>query len=79
MISNIEKPASTLGMSMSIQSITDEVLRNIKRENMRLDDFLALKFVLQKAGLDTNAEVILGVPNETIEIHINSMDALPIA
>ena len=62
MISNIEKPASTLGMSMSIQSITDEVLRNIKRENMRLDDFLALKFVLQKAGLDTNAEVILGDP-----------------
>ena len=59
--------------------MTNGVLRNIKRENMRLDDFLALKFVLQKAGFDTNAEVILGVPNETIEIHINSMDALPIA
>ena len=49
-ISNIEKLASTLGMSMSIQSITDEVLRNIKRENMRLDDFLELKPALQKAG-----------------------------
>lgn len=75
-IKNIEKLAGTLGLSLSVQSMTPQVLRNIKRENMRLDDFLGLKPAIQSVGLATNAEVILGLPGESADSHIDSMDAL---
>jgi radical SAM superfamily enzyme YgiQ (UPF0313 family) len=75
-ISNIEKLAGSLGMTMSVQSMTTDVLRNIKRENLRLDDFLGLKPAVQRVGLATNAEVILGLPGETKEGHIESIDKL---
>lgn len=75
-INNIEKLAGALGMTMSVQSMTPEVLKNIKRENLRLDDFLGLKPSIQRVGMATNAEVILGLPGETKDNHIESINKL---
>jgi len=75
-INNVEKLAGALGVTMSVQSMTPEVLEHVKRDNMKLDDFFSVKPAIQSAGLHTNAEVILGLPGETIQGHIESIDAL---
>lgn len=75
-ISNVEKLSGTMSVSMSVQTMTPVVLKNIKRDNMRLDDFIGLKSTLKKAGLDTVAEVILALPGETRESHLKSLEDL---
>jgi len=75
-IRNIEQLAGALELSMSVQSLTPHVLRHIKRDNLRLDDFLALKPAIERVGLPTQAEVILGLPGETKESHIETLDKL---
>jgi tRNA A37 methylthiotransferase MiaB len=75
-IRNVEKLSGALALTMSVQSMTEEVLVNIKRDNMRLGDFLALKPAMQRAGLPATAEVILGLPGETRSSHLDSLDQL---
>ena len=72
-IKSIEKLSGALSLTMSVQSLTPVVLQYVKRDNMRLDDFLGLKPALKRSGLPTNSEVILGLPGETKESHIGSL------
>lgn len=72
-IVNIEKLSGALSMTMSVQSMTPQVLVNIKRQNLRLDDFLGLQSTIKKVGLPTTAEAILGLPGETKDTHIDSL------
>lgn len=75
-IKNVEILQGTMQMAMSIQSMSPVVLKNIHRENMRLDEFLGLKPAIRKAGLPTASEVILALPGETKESHINGLSQL---
>ena len=75
-INNIEKLSGSLSLSMAVQSLTPKVLKFIKRDNMRLDDFLGLKPAIKGAGLPTIAEVILGLPGESKQSHIDTLDKL---
>ena len=61
---------------MSVQSMTPSVLKNIKRDNIRLDDFVALEPALRRAKLQTVSEVILGLPGESLESHLNVIGGL---
>ena len=75
-ISAIEQLDGALRLTMSIQSMTDVVLDNIKRDNIRLEDFFALQPAIQSAQLPTLSEVILGLPGETYESHLETLSSL---
>lgn len=75
-INAIEKLDGVLAMIMSVQSMTPDVLRNIKRDNIKLDDFLELKPAIRKAKLPTSSEIILGLPGETKQSHFDSLGKL---
>lgn len=75
-ISAIEKLNGSLRLSLSVQSLTEDVLTNIKRDNIRLDDFLELQPTIKKAHLPTNSEVILGLPGETLDSHFKVLGDL---
>lgn len=75
-ISAIEHLSGALRMTMSVQSMTPSVLKNIKRDNIRLEDFMALDPVLRRAGIDGVSEVILGLPGETLDTHLNVLGDL---
>lgn len=75
-INNVKRLAGTLGVTMSVQSMDQKVLRNIERQNMRLDEFFDIKPTIKKFNLDTNSEVILGLPGETVEQHFDAIDSL---
>jgi hypothetical protein len=58
----------------SLQSINDDVLHAIKRKNLTYDQIVQLRKELEEVGLKENvfSELIIGLPNETKESHIEA-------
>lgn len=55
----------TFTVHMSVQSMDPEVLRNVKRSNIRLDAYTAINESVAARGQYTRGEIILGLPGET--------------
>ena len=72
-ISAIKKLAGSLRLRIAVQSMDQEVLRNIKRDNISVDKMLSLAPSIKEAGLNTESEVILGLPGDTFQSHVNSL------
>ena len=77
---NIEKTlneaAMAKGVSLSMQSLSTEVLKNIRRVNIKIDTFHDLQARYVKAGLATYTEIILALPGETFETFRNGINTL---
>jgi radical SAM superfamily enzyme YgiQ (UPF0313 family) len=69
-VSAIKKLDGVLGLSLSVQSMSDTVLKNIKRDNISISDFTDLMPTIKAAKLPTVSEVILGLPGETKASHL---------
>jgi radical SAM superfamily enzyme YgiQ (UPF0313 family) len=74
-----EKLDGAMDLRMSVQSMTPDVLKNINRDNMKLDGFLGLKNTIKANNLPTSSEIILGLPGETKSSHIDSINQLMLA
>ena len=75
-IESIKKLNGTVALSMSVQSMDQEVLENIRRPNISVDKMLALAPTIREYGLRTTSEVILGLPGETYEKHVEGLRQL---
>jgi radical SAM superfamily enzyme YgiQ (UPF0313 family) len=75
-IENIEILNGALNLSMSVQSMDAKVLKFIKRDNLKLEDYTGVMPAITSSGLSTTSEVILGLPSETKESHIKSLTDL---
>jgi radical SAM superfamily enzyme YgiQ (UPF0313 family) len=72
----INKLNGTLKFWLSVQSMDQEVLKNIKRQNIDLDAMTSLVETYGKHKLPTSSEAILALPGETLESHINTLSSL---
>ena len=75
-IESIKSLSSSLSLSMSVQSMDNQVLKNIKRDNISKDVMLELAPVIKENNMNTVAEVILGLPGETYESHLETIRKL---
>jgi hypothetical protein len=66
----------SLSVSMSVQSMDRKVLRNIKRDNIKLDDYKAVNSALIRQGRSGMAEIIWALPGETYESFMSGIGAL---
>lgn len=64
------------GVTLSMQSMSGDVLKNIKRSNIRLDSYLELQSRFQKDGVPTYSDLILGLPGETFESFVEGLGNL---
>jgi tRNA A37 methylthiotransferase MiaB len=55
------------GVALSMQSIDDTTLKNIKRDNISLDTYLELQRRFSRDGVETYSDLILGLPGETYD------------
>jgi len=55
------------GITLARQSNSDEVLTNIKRENIKLESYEFLEKNFNRLQVPVYAELILGLPGETVE------------
>tara|TARA_A100001015_G_scaffold124071_1_gene137514 strand:+ start:241 stop:2376 length:2136 start_codon:yes stop_codon:yes gene_type:complete len=61
-------------INMSMQSMDDNVLKNIKRENIKLDHMLEVNKHLRESGRSTKAELILPLPGESKDTFIDGLN-----
>ena len=72
---NISKVLKNTAMPlwMSVQSMTEDVLENIKRKNISVDAMLSVQENMRDATQGTQSEVIMCLPGETFESHVESI------
>lgn len=64
------------GASLSMQSLSHEVLTNIRRQNIPLSTFFELQKKYMRHGMSTYTEIILALPGETFESFVDGIDRL---
>ncbi len=69
----LRKLNGSMSMWMSVQSMDPVVLEEIKRDNISTSQMMALATVYQELGLPTLSELILGLPGDSYEKHVNSL------
>ena len=62
-----------MSMWMSVQSMDPVVLKEIQRDNISTEQMMSLASVYQELGLPTLSELILGLPGDSYERHVNSL------
>ncbi|MBI2800512.1 MAG: cobalamin B12-binding domain-containing protein [Gammaproteobacteria bacterium] len=72
-IESMERVGGALVLWQSVQSLDEDVLRNIKRENIRLDAYSSLNVHIRGRGLKSSSDLILALPGETLETHLASL------
>ena len=72
----LEKYRLSKGITLSFQSMSDEVLENIGRKNITVENYSRLMDMYNKAGISTYTELILGLPGETPESFADGIDRL---
>lgn len=75
-IESIKSLKDSLTLSMSVQSMDEQVLKNIKRDNISTDVMLELAPAIKENKMNTTAEVILGLPGETYDSHLETIRKL---
>ena len=68
-----EKLAGNLQLSMAMQSTDPSVLENVRRANIRIEDYTALIPTLKANKQSTYGEIILGLPGETLTSHLQTI------
>ena len=59
---------------IAFQSLDDKVLENIKRKNIRLADLLNLIEKLKGYTYGAQTDILVGLPGETYQSHLNSLE-----
>jgi radical SAM superfamily enzyme YgiQ (UPF0313 family) len=72
-IEAVKRLKGTLRLLMSVQSMDHDVLTNIRRDNISLEQMMELAPTLKDSGLRTTSEVILGLPGESYESHVKTL------
>ncbi len=72
----IKKLGKSVFMAMSVQSMDNQVLSNIRRDNISTQELLALGPAIKEQGLHTASDVILGLPGETYASHLQTIREL---
>ena len=75
-IASVEKVSGALVLYQAVQSLDEEVLRNIKRQNIKLAAYNELQVYMRGRGLKSVSDLILGLPGETLESHLNALNRL---
>ncbi len=72
----MRKIRGVLPMTAAVQSTNPEVLKNIKRSNIKLEAYTKIQEEVLAQGMQAYGELILCMPGETLESFMTSVDAL---
>lgn len=75
-IESINRLNGTMALSMSVQSMDENVLSNIRRDNISTEKMLQLAPTIKKYNIRTTSEIIMALPGETYDSHIDGIKQL---
>ena len=64
------------GVTLSMQSVDEVTLENVKRQNISLDSYFELQSRFTGDKVETYSDLILGLPGETYDSFANGVDML---
>ena len=73
-IQTVSRMNGTLRVTASLQSTDELILKNIKRTNISSDALREVVDMSRQEHLETNTELILGLPGDTKEKHFRSIE-----
>jgi len=65
-----------MSITNAVQSMEPEVLKNIKRSNIKLSAYAEIQTAIRGKGYQSLADMILGLPGETISTHFQGVEKL---
>jgi radical SAM superfamily enzyme YgiQ (UPF0313 family) len=75
-IRSVEKVSGALVVYQAVQSLNEDVLRNIKRSNIKLNAYEEVMIHIRGRGLRSNSDLIVGLPGETLKSHVTAIHSL---
>ena len=75
-IKSVEKAGGAMVVYQAVQSLDETVLRNVKRQNIKLEAYEQLRVEMRGRGLRSNSDLILGLPGETLRTHLDGVHKL---
>lgn len=75
-IKSVEKASGALVLYQAVQSLDENVLKNVKRSTIKLEAYEQLQLHMRGRGLRSNSDLILGLPGETLGTHLAAMRKL---
>jgi radical SAM superfamily enzyme YgiQ (UPF0313 family) len=75
-IRSVEKVSGALVVYQAVQSLNDDVLRNIKRSNIKINAYEEIMIHIRGRGLRSNSDLIVGLPGETLQSHVAAIHSL---
>jgi radical SAM superfamily enzyme YgiQ (UPF0313 family) len=75
-LENVRITNGAIFLSGAVQSLDQEVLSNVKRNNISVTDLAGLALDASETGTMTNSDVVLGLPGDSYEKHIKTVSEL---
>jgi hypothetical protein len=75
-IKSLEQVSGALVLYQAVQSLDEDVLRNIKRQTIKLEAYEQLQVYMRGRGLRSNSDLILGLPGESLQTHTAALHRL---
>lgn len=75
-IQSLEKMSGALVLYQAVQSLDDRVLKEVRRSNIKKEAYEQIMIHVRGRGLRSLSDLILGLPGETYQSHIDSIHTL---
>jgi len=75
-IKSIEQVNGAMVLYQAVQSLDENVLRNVKRSTIKMEAYEQLRVYMRGRGLRSNTDLILGLPGETLKTHMDGVRQL---
>jgi hypothetical protein len=75
-IQSLEKVSGAMVIYQAVQSLDEQTLKNIKRQNISTDAYAQVMIHVRGRGLRSLSDLILGLPGETMRTHIEGINQL---
>jgi radical SAM superfamily enzyme YgiQ (UPF0313 family) len=75
-IESLEKVNGALVLYQAVQSLDEDTLKNVRRSNIRKEAYEQIMIHVRGRGLRSLSDLILGLPGETLETHLEGIRAL---
>ncbi len=75
-IKSLEQTSGALVLYQAVQSMDENVLRNVKRQNIKLEAYEQLQVHLRGRGMRSGSDMILGLPGESLQSHLGGIERL---
>lgn len=75
-IKSVEKVGGALVLYQAVQSLDENVLRKVKRQTIKLEGYKQLEVYMRGRGLKSVSDLILGLPGESLQSHLQGQYTL---